>query len=210
MVRIVCQHCQKQLSIDETKLPNHEVSFQCPSCHEKVTYDRSKAAGAAAAAPPRAAAEPPPPAFAANPEHDDDDDEDFKHRALIVGVDSPAIRNAIRSVDMKAIYAASAEAGRETYLREYPPLVVLAPPQLTAPPLADMMPVTSVQPADRRKGFFVLVADNLKTLDGNAAFLYNVNVVVATRDLGSFKQIYRDATAYHKRLYQSMTSVLES
>ena len=38
------------------------------------------------------------------------------------------------------------------------------------------------------------VADNLRTLDGNAAFLYGVNLVVATKDLGQFPQIYRDAT----------------
>jgi hypothetical protein len=52
----------------------------------------------------------------------------------------------------------------------------------------------------------VLVADNLRTLDGNAAFLYGVNLVVATKDLPQFPQIYRDAHAYHERLYAQMNA----
>jgi hypothetical protein len=54
----------------------------------------------------------------------------------------------------------------------------------------------------------VLVADNLRTLDGNAAFLYGVNLVVATKDLAQFPQIFRDAYAAHERLYASMNAVL--
>ena len=44
-------------------------------------------------------------------------------------------------------------------------------------------------------------------IDGNAAFLYGVNLVVAQKDLGAFQQIYRDASAYHDRLYAAMNSV---
>jgi hypothetical protein len=73
-----------------------------------------------------------------------------------------------------------------------------------------MQPVISVTPSDRRKSFIVLVSDNLRTLDGNAAFLYGVNLVVATKDLAQFPQIYRDAHGYHERLYSSMNAVLRS
>jgi hypothetical protein len=54
------------------------------------------------------------------------------------------------------------------------------------------------------------VADNLRTLDGNAAFLYGVNLVVAPKDIGTFPRIYKDAYAYHERLYASMNSVLKA
>jgi hypothetical protein len=36
-----------------------------------------------------------------------------------------------------------------------------------------------------------------------------VNLIVAQKDLGSFQQIYRDASAYHERLYGAMNSVLK-
>jgi hypothetical protein len=73
-----------------------------------------------------------------------------------------------------------------------------------------MQPVISLMPVDRRKSFFILVADGLRTLDGNAAFLYGVNLVVAARDLNAFPQIFKEAYAYHERLYGPMNSVLKA
>ena len=93
-------------------------------------------------------------------------------------------------------------------MQEYPQVVLLNPAQLTPPPLESMAPIISLMPADRRRSFFVLTAENLRTLDGNAAFLYGVNVVVATKDLGQFSQIYKEAYTSHERLYSSLTSVL--
>jgi hypothetical protein len=87
---------------------------------------------------------------------------------------------------------------------------MLNPGQLTAPPLESMQPIIALTSVDRRKSFFILVADNLRTLDGNAAFLYGVNLIVAAKDLGSFAQIYRDAFTYHERLYSALNGVLKS
>ena len=73
-----------------------------------------------------------------------------------------------------------------------------------------MASIIALMPPERRKSFFILVSDNLRTLDGNAAFLYGVNLVVATKDLGNFPQIFRDAYTYHERIYLNMTSVLRA
>ena len=89
-------------------------------------------------------------------------------------------------------------------------MVMLNPAQITAPPLEAMQPIVSLTPADRRKAFFILFADNLRTLDGNAAFLYGVNLVVAFKDLGAFQQIYREALAYHERLYAPLHAVAKA
>ena len=69
--------------------------------------------------------------------------------------------------------------------------------------LAEMQPVTNLSAPDRRRGFFILVADGLKTMDGTAAFLYDVNLVVASKDLPSLRRIYRDAEEQHERLYSA-------
>jgi hypothetical protein len=106
-------------------------------------------------------------------------------------------------------YAEPARA-REFYMQETPQVVFIVPPQITQPPLEAMAPIISLMPADRRRSFFILIADGLRTLDGNAAFLYGVNLVVATKDLGQFPQIYRDVMAYHERFYASMNSVLRT
>ena len=201
MIKIVCTSCQKPLSLDETKLPMKEVSFPCPVCKTKLTVDRRnlEMANAAAAVP---ATEAHPPDVA-------EDDEGFGAKALIVGNDHPALRQAAKLIGFQPMHFPDAKQAREYFMQEFPPVVILHPAQMTAPPLEAMAPIVSLAPSDRRKAFFILVAENLRTLDGNAAFLYGVNLVMATKDLGAFQQIYRDGFSYHERLYGAMNVVMK-
>jgi len=204
MIRIHCTNCQKPLSLDETKLPMNEVTFPCPACKAKLTVDRRTLESSGAAAPaPRPPAQPQAPA----PDHDDHADE-FGAKALIVGADSPAIRQAAKLAGYLPVHHAETLKAREFFNQELPQLVFLNPSPMTQPPLEGMAAMLSVVPSDRRKAFYVLVADNLRTLDGNAAFLYGVNLVVATRDLPQFPQIFREEHAAHDRMYASMNAVM--
>ncbi|HUP50416.1 MAG TPA: hypothetical protein VNA04_16700 [Thermoanaerobaculia bacterium] len=201
MIKITCSSCQKPLSLDETKLPMKEVSFPCPVCKTKVTVDRRTlgsggSAEAAAAAPPVE-------------DHGEDDDE-FGAKAFIVGNDNPALRQAAKLIGFLPVHFAGAEQARDRFMQELPQVVLLNPAQMTPPPLEAMQPIISLMPAERRKSFFILFSDNLRTLDGNAAFLYGVNLVVANKDLPTFAQIYKDAFKHHQRLYASMNSVLRA
>ena len=198
MIKIVCTSCQKPLSLDETKLPMKEVTFPCPACKTKLSVDRRKLEAPAAA--PTGSEE----AAASQ------DDEGFGAKALIVGNDSPPLRQAAKLVGFIPTHIATAQQARDYYLQEFPPVVLLNPAQITAPPLESMQPIISLTPNDRRKSFFILVSENLRTLDGNAAFLYGVNLIVAQKDLGAFQQIYRDALGYHERLYSAMNSVAKA
>jgi len=199
MIKIVCTSCQKPLSLDETKLPMKEVSFPCPACKTKLTVDRRNLEmGAAAAAPQQVAPET------------QEEGEGFGAKALIVGNDHPALRQAAKLIGCMPLHMAAAAQAREFFVQEYPPVVMLNPAQVTAPPLESMQPIVSLTPADRRKAFFILFAENLRTLDGNAAFLYGVNLVVAFKDLAAFQQIYREAMAYHERLYAPLTAAAKA
>ena len=202
MIKIVCTSCQKPLSLDETKLPmEREVTFPCPVCKTKLTVDRRNLAMAAAAPQPVA------------PETHDgahDDRDGFGAKALIVGSDHPALRQAAKLIGCIPLHVPTAQQAREFFVQEYPAVVMLNPAQITAPPLEAMQPIVALTPADRRKAFFILFADNLRTLDGNAAFLYGVNLVIAFKDLGAFQQIYREALAYHERLYAPLTAVAKA
>ena len=193
MIRITCTNCQKPLSLDESKLPPREVSFPCPACKAKITVDGR----AYAAAPP------------AQVEGDDDEHEnEFGEKAIIVGADDAALRQAAKLVGFLPVFFADPKKAREFYMQEFPQMVFIHPGQMTPPPLDAMGPIISLLPADRRKSFFVLVADNLRTLDGNAAFLYGVNLVLSRKDLPQFPDIYREAHAAHERLYASMNAVV--
>jgi predicted RNA-binding Zn-ribbon protein involved in translation (DUF1610 family) len=200
MIKITCTSCQKPLSLDETKLPMKEVSFPCPVCKTKLTVDRRNLEMAnASTAPPAEAL----------PAETTDDADAFGAKALIVGNDSPALRQAAKLVGFVPIHFTEARQAREYFMQEFPPLVMLNPAQVTAPPLEAMGPIVSLAPVDRRKAFFILVAENLRTLDGNAAFLYGVNLVVATKDLAAFPQIYREGFTFHERLYGAMRTVMK-
>jgi hypothetical protein len=198
MIRITCTSCQKPLSLDETKLPMREVAFPCPVCKAKLTVDRRTFESPAAS----------PVAVSPQTHEDDDHENDFGAKALIVGTDHPAIRQAAKLIGYLPVHHAEPVKARDFFNQELPQVVFLNPPQMTAPPLEAMGPIMSIVPVERRRSFFVLIADNLRTLDGNAAFLYGVNLVVATKDLGQFPQIFRDAHAAHDRLYASMMAVM--
>lgn len=193
MARITCGSCQKPVSFDEARLPFQPVTFPCPSCKAPLTVDRRTLAPSPVAAPETSFAPPPE----AEPE------DELADKALIVGVDSPALRQAAREIGCQPVFFPTVEAGRDFYLQEYPPVVFLHPGQLTRPPLAEMQPITSLSAADRRRAFYILVADGLKTFDGTVAFLYDVNLVVAAKDLPSFRRIWRDAEEHHQKLYSA-------
>jgi len=193
MIEITCTSCQKLLSIDENKLPMQAVALTCPVCKAKVTVDRRHHESAHPAAPAEVG----------------EDTNVFGAKALIVGTDHPALRQAAKQIGFVPVHFADAKQARDYFTQELPPVVILHPAQMTTPPLEAMAPIVSLAPADRRKAFFILVAENLRTLDGNAAFLYGVNLVVATKDLGAIQQIYRDAFGYHERLYGAMKMVMK-
>ena len=208
MIKIVCTSCQKPLSLDETKLPMKEVTFPCPACKTKLIVDRRKLEGAPAAAAAAPAADAMPAAEGA-PAAGDSGEESYGVKALLVGGDHPGLRQAAKLIGYNTYFAPTPQQARDYFMQEFPPVVMLNPAQLTPPPLESMQPIVSLTPGDRRKSFFILFSDNLRTLDGNAAFLYGVNLIVAPKDLGSFGQIYRDAYNYHEKLYGPMNSVLK-
>jgi hypothetical protein len=195
-MKITCTSCQKTLSLDETKLPMKPVLVPCPVCGTKLPVDRRNLEMAAAASDTTA------------PAHEEDDG--FGAKAMIVGNDSPALRQAAKLIGFMPVVIAAPPQARDYFMHEYPPVVMLNPAQITTPPLADFAPIVSLTPTDRRKAFFILFSDNLRTLDGNAAFLYGVNLVVAPKDLGAFQQIYKEAFGYHERLYAPLTAAVKA
>jgi phage FluMu protein Com len=193
MVKITCGHCSKIIQLDEAKIGTRVVTFPCPVCKTNISVDGRTSP------PAVTTAEPPP--------HQENHENDFGEKALIVGADDPALRQAVKLIGYLPVHQVDAKGAREYYMQEFPRVVIIHPAQLTPPPLDAMSPIISLVPADRRKSFFILVADGLRTLDGNAAFLYGVNLVVAKKDLPQFPQIHRDANTAHERFYASMNAV---
>jgi DNA-directed RNA polymerase subunit RPC12/RpoP len=210
MVKIICSACSKALSIDESKLPMKEVSFPCPLCKTKLLIDRrqldpgstepvraQQAEASAGSGSGGAASAPQAPVDAPLSQYSD---AAGGPPALIVGNGSPELESAARALGLTPAHRATPAEGREYFVQEFPELVILVPETISAPPMDDLVPMTGVSPPDRRRGFFVLVGDGLRTLDGNAAFLYQVNLVVAKKDVGALPRIVGDARKDHDRL----------
>ncbi len=211
MIKIICGSCTKPLSIDETKLPMKEVSFPCPLCKTKLRIDRSQlpdqgeephlaeVVGAASSPSPSAEAAPKPVAAPAHPSAAPGP------KALIVGENSAEVQAAVTSLGFSPLHRATAAEGREYFVQEFPEVVFLVPPAITQPPMDELIPMTSVGGPERRRGFFILVGEKFRSLDGNAAFLYGVNMVVAKKDLPSMAKLYQEARDDHDRLAKPFT-----
>lgn len=175
MIRATCPECRQQYQLDETKFPKDTVSVTCTSCQSKFTVKR-----------------------------DGGQPSLFGPKGLIVGIDLPGLQDAVRAVGFEPLVQPDPALARDFLLREYPPLVLLSPAQLVPPPLNDYAAILSLASSDRRRSYFVLVADKLRTMDGNAAFLYGVNLVLSTKDLPRFEPIWKEATGHHEILYAAM------
>ena len=55
-----------------------------------------------------------------------------------------------------------------------------------------------------------LVANNVKTLDGNLAFLFGVDLLVNAKDLDRLPAALYAAIRYHHRLYRPFLTALEA
>lgn len=216
MIKITCGACEKLLSIDENKLPMKEVAFPCPLCKRKVEIDRRKVdssrpetliARPAKAEPPVQApsggdgsADSGASAGAAAEFSSVESGGGTGRKALVVGTAPEAVVNAARGAGYNPVHIEDLQQAKEWYLQEFPELVFICPAELGSPPDENVSKFAGIGGSERRRGFFVLCGDNVRTLDGNGAFLYQVNLVIATKDLPQFGRIYTEARRDHDRL----------
>ena len=223
--RVSCPGCGRAIRIDAGRLPDRVVSFRCPGCQGKVVVDpgrlvtpvrepEGQESTGGEPAPPRTA--PPDsgdqPVAAAPPEV-----------ALPPGEELPPGLLVARSADAAAtLGAALREHGCQLEVvedgdaaqqwmrdRDVPALILWAADSVDRPPLDEMRPVLNLPPGDRRRTFVVLMATNLKSGDGLAAFLYQVNLVLSSRDVASAPGLVYSALDFHRRLYRPMLAALE-
>jgi len=93
-------------------------------------------------------------------------------------------------------------AARERVLQEPPPLVIWVAGAVSKPPYAALDALAGLPPRERRAILLVLVAENVKTLDGNLAFLYGANLLLGKRHLQQAPAILYSALRTHQRLYR--------
>jgi hypothetical protein len=221
-----CPSCSQGAQLDADRLPDRPVHFACPHCKEKVAVDKRRllASQAGAAPQPPASTAPAPPAesaaAAAAPAQAPAEtamppsaDRRFARlpadatfpSGIILGEDEAAIvrvQEALSELGSEVELVGSADEARQIIVTEYPELCVYVGGQVAPPPNGPMAPLTGLPPSFRRRLFLVLVSENLKTLDGTSAFLYEVNMILGTRDLEQLGAALYSGIEYHERLYK--------
>ena len=232
-LRVTCQNCQRVTVVDSEKVPDQPVSYRCPSCQSKVIIDKRKLlAGDATSAElpsPVAAASVDSPAAAAHAaaEHGHSSSGSLivpsdallemalppgesLPPGLLVAEDREAgaqLKRWLEPYDC-TLEVMDAAAARERALTDPPPLLVYVADAVTKPPYASLEPLVTIPPRERRRSFLVLVASNVKTLDGNLAFLYQVDLLLHRQHLSQAPGILYSALRAHQRMYRPFFAAL--
>lgn len=219
-VQLSCPHCTQGSSIDTDRLPDQPVTLACPSCGGQITLDKSSLlAQQAASDPPPSAAPPPPaagpsgpgPAEALLPPGFEMPEGVKLPSGILIGDDVLAMGTLSQTLErygsrLRPI-ASAADARR---LVDVPPLLVYVTGVVDGHPFAPIEPLITMPARDRRKTFLMLVADNLETLNGNDAFLYQVNLILNKAHLSAAAELLHLGLDFHDRMYGHLVATSQS
>jgi hypothetical protein len=226
-----CPACQSKVVIDKRKLLAAERETADPSA--TVALASMAPPPAAQPAPARASAPAPAAGPPAEPPAERAAAADRSSGPLVVPPDSmlemalppgetlppgllvaedretgAQLRRILEPYDCNLEVIVDAAAARERALQDPPPLLIYVADAVTKPPFAPLEPLVGLPPRERRRSFFVLVAGNVKTLDGNLAFLYQVNLLLGRSHLSQAPGILYSALRAHQRLYRPFFAAL--
>ena len=196
MPTINCPACSHAFPLDPGKYPAQMLSFKCPKCKGKITFDNRKPREEAPSADARDGLQlvsiPADLLAVMPPLHE-------KVAFLVVqnGALAPLLKEGLEEVGffVKETFTDPKEAALPIQ-QEVPGLVLAQFNEVPAPPFADLAPMISLPPATRRKVFVALLGKGLKTLDGNQAFLYQVNCLIDLAELPKFHHHLLSALSY--------------
>jgi len=224
-MRIQCDHCPQELDLPDDQIPTQRFSVTCPTCSQKLLIDPPAVAAARQAMSEAPPSEPTPetgPAeMAAPPEPSAEQPastelpplrgldreliEAHTQAALIVHLDHPAderLDPELRRLGFQEIYHASdLEAAGELTQEVDLDFMLIRMQSVPAPPCPPLAPVYKLPFDLRRKMFVAVIADNVKTLDGQVAFYLQVNCLIQSAEPALAAKLRR-AHLHDLRLYR--------
>lgn len=228
-MQITCTGCRRQLNLPDEKVPSQPFALTCPACKSRIHVDPSAPAAAKTAAPspspaPAAGAgegEPAPKAGGASPTaggaadfeplppiRDLDKEllaELYPIAALVrLGAAAPERFEAgLRLLGMEEVrhYSDLAAATDEMLDIDFA-IVLILTDRATPPPCEPLKPLYDLPLSVRRDTFVALVADNVRSLDGQTAFYLQVNCLINAQDTTKFPVHLQRALLFHLRHYR--------
>lgn len=220
-MKIACPSCQRQLHLPDDKVPARPFAVTCPACKGRIEVDPARqtgAASAAPAAPPAAAA-----ASAAAGSADAAGGEAFDplppmrelDKELLASIYPVAAVVCLATVPVERYEAGLRRVGIEEVRRfddlaaageamlesDFAVLLILTD-RASAPPCAPLKPLYALPLAVRRRTLVALVADNVRSLDGQTAFYLQVDCLISSQEIAKFPTHLLRALLFHLRLYR--------
>jgi predicted Zn finger-like uncharacterized protein len=206
-MEVTCSGCNTKLNIPDDKIPlDQTVSINCPKCKNRITI---KAQNIGKMASSQKAA--------LNEQKNDDDSLEFydDSKLALVMADEKICSKIRAAVEEKNYRFITSPNIRESLLKlryNQFDLMILADgfdgQEIFGGPIMNYLNHMSM--SSRRNIFLVLIGDRFKTMDEMMAYTLSANIVVNTKDLGSFATLLKRGLTEHKRFYKVFLEVLEA
>ena len=203
-MQITCQHCRQELSLADDKVPAGSFAVTCPSCKNRIEVNPAPAAPEPASGPP-----PEEIRFEPVPEVRDHDKGLVDALYPVAGVVNLAARPvqpleaglALLGID-EVHHFDDMESAAEAMLESDFSILLVVLDRATAPPCDPLEALYGLPLTVRRDVFVALLADNVRSLDGQTAFYLQVNCLISTQELPKFPAYLRQALIFHLRHYR--------
>lgn len=196
---ITCNHCNRQLTLPDDKVPDKAFALTCPGCKGRIQVDPtladavdSSGFGFERLAKLR------------------EYEQNLMSRLFPVGIvanlaGSPAdpLVEALKflgmdQVDLETDLEKVAEMMRESQVA----ILLIALDKATAPPCEPLQPIQRLPQDVRRRTFVGLVAPNVRSLDGQTAFYLQMNCLLNAGEVSTIPRNLQRALLFHLRHYR--------
>ena len=205
-MEVTCSGCNTKLSIPDDKVPRDQtVRINCPRCKYKITIEPQDNDYAA----------PVKKETFYDDQSDDDSLEYYDDSKLALVMADENIQDRIRAaVEEKNYRFVTAPTVRESLLKlrfNHFDLMILADgfdgQEIFGGPIMNYL--NHMAMSTRRRIFVALIGNRFKTMDEMMAYALSANIVVNTKDLGSFSTLLKRGLMEYKRFYKVFLDILE-
>ncbi len=205
-MEITCSGCNTKLNIPDEKIPmDQTVRINCPKCKGKITIKPQNSSGVTATQKDRV--------------HEDQGDDDFfeyyddSKLALVMADENinNKIRPAVEEKNYRFVTAPDIREALQKLRFNHFDLMILADgfdgQDIFGGPIMNYLNHMSM--SSRRRIFVTLIGDRFKTMDDMMAYAMSANMVINTKDLGSFATLFKRGLTEYKRFYKVFLDILE-
>ena len=200
---ITCNHCNRQMTLPDEKVPATPFALTCPGCKGRIQVD-----------PRQTEVEPETLAQSAVSFEPltrlRDYEKTLMNRLFPAGIvanlsSGPAdhLMEALRFVGMEEVeLETDLETVAEALQEAQVSILLIALDKATAPPCEPLKPIQSLPLEVRRRTFVALAAPNVRSLDGQTAFYLQMNCLLSSGELPKIPKHIQRALLYHLRHYR--------